>query len=143
LEVFQAINYILNILIVFNGKYKNHHHLHLETLYLFSIILFLEFIQSATTDDHFHNHAVFIYYNIKLALVIYEVYVDQPWTEIFEKIEVEKIMIFIWFLGSKLMKQFYYTTPYDFRSSAIFWILYIVGGCILEPLSLIYMLWHG
>ena len=143
IEIFQiTIKYFLNILVVFNGKYRDHHHLHLETLYLFSIILFCEFIQTTFTDNHFHGHAVYTYYNIKLALVIYEIYIDRAWTTIFDDFDAENICVFIVFLGSKLMVQFYYTHPYEYRKSAefLFWGFYIVGGFILQPLSLLYML---
>jgi hypothetical protein len=123
------LSYPANIALVSLAPYVNHKHLHLETLYLLSLVLVAELCQiQYQWQGHYHAYAVFLYFNIKVGLVIFEAYLDAPWTDM--DLSGTDPWIWLFFIGGKLVKQFYYTTPqgirfgkpYGHSYSEMFWI---------------------
>jgi hypothetical protein len=109
----EYLSYPLTTLIVAAARYDKHKHLHMETLCLLSAVLVGEIIQTQYLEHHIEGDLIIIYFNVKLGLVIFEAYLDREWTKVFNiyNFDDNNALLFIAFIGSRLVKQFYYTTP--------------------------------
>jgi hypothetical protein len=156
----QFLSYPLATILVSLARYEFHGHLHLETLFVLSAVLTGEITQQLVLEHKLDNQAsVFTYFNVKIGLVIFEVYMDYPWTKLLSpkllqlwksKPDPEtrefaiNVLLFIFFIGSRLVQQFWYTTPSETRTkdvpekqdyNAMIW-----TGCVVEVICLLTMI---
>jgi hypothetical protein len=147
----QFLSYPLATILVSVARYENHHHFHLETLFLLSAVLTGEI-----TQHMFHEHisdeqaAILAYYNVKIGLVVFEVYLDGEWTKILyvdnrTRQEVFDAALFVFYIGSRLVEQFWYTTPdrlrYKDPTMKLNYNSMIWTGTVVEVTCLLVMIW--
>jgi hypothetical protein len=53
--------------------------MHIETLLLSAFVLFIEFLQIHLYSEHFTAAAVFVYFNVKLAVMVFESFCGVEW----------------------------------------------------------------
>jgi hypothetical protein len=153
----QFLSYPLSTILVSIARYDHHKHFHLETLFLLSLVLTGEITQMIFEEGSLDQQGmVLTYYNIKIALVIFEVYLDDEWTNLLSLFCHDNIsdsinnfipfnaVLFIFYLGSRLVEQFWYTTPNPFRYENETWKrnynAMIWTGCVVEVVCLIVMI---
>lgn len=131
-----TVCYFLSSLVVIFGHYVTHGrtYMQLETLYLYTVVLFFDFVQDALTDHHFGNHAVFIYFNVKFAVLIYEIFVDDEWIKLQSW---WKMLLGLLFFIGRVLVQFYYNQPGKYLPDN--WIVFYCFGVVLQIISTFFM----
>lgn len=89
----------LEILIVYLGEYEDLH-MHIETLLLGAFVLFVEFVQIWAFDEILPAAAVFVYFNVKLAVIVFEIFCGIEWTAYYP-LPYGSIPIFVVFKDSE------------------------------------------
>lgn len=126
----QPIVYVANILVLCYARYNLRYHLHLETLFLVSAIYFFELLQRSLTDDSFDTFTIFIYFNVKVAVIIFQAFIDNYWYNVRN---TEYVALGFFFFFGRILVQFYYTQAREYQPQnwdVVFW-----TGLTMEALA--------
>lgn len=133
----EAVNtvttYFLNVLIILtaNHNYKPH----LSILYWMFGVISLEIMLIWLLDHPIPSAILFNYFNVKVSIMVFEVSWDKS-QEKFLFVESKATIYFLVYMFGKILKQIWYSLPYDIRHdrpeiSIFFWV-----GCIIEIILL-------